>query len=162
MICSNCKSFAFVYTIGMKKQLQPIDGETLLEEHGFKKTPLRLLLVEVLSLSSIPLSVTVLKRKTKKVGADLVTLYRALNAFEEAGIVTALTVDKTKKLYQFNRPETHLHHIVCDSCNAVESIPFCVRSIDQQAIKQSRQFKKVHSHQLAFVGTCRKCIRAVR
>jgi Fur family ferric uptake transcriptional regulator len=145
----------------MSKKMQPVDVEASLEEQGFKKTPLRLLLLEVLSASSIPLSVTVLKRKTKKVGSDLATLYRALNAFEEAGLVTALLVDKTKKLYQFNRAETHLHHI-CDSCNAVESIPFCVRSIDQQAIKQSRQFKKVHSHQLAFVGTCRKCVRAIR
>jgi len=121
-----------------------------------------MLLIEVLGNSAIPLSVAVLHRKTKKAGADVATLYRALNAFEEAGLVTALTVDKTKKLYEITRPETHLHHIVCDSCNTVESIPFCVRSIDQQAIKQSRQFKKVHSHQLAFVGTCRKCVRAVR
>jgi Fe2+ or Zn2+ uptake regulation protein len=146
----------------MKKQMQPIDAEAVLEEHGFKKTPLRLLLLEVLSASAIPLSVAILKRKTKKVGADTATIYRALHAFVETEIVSALTVDKTKVLYQLNRPQVHVHHIVCDSCNAVESIPFCVKSIDQQAMKQSRQFKKVHSHQLAFIGTCRKCVRAVR
>lgn len=146
----------------MKKQLQPIDAEAVLEEHGFKKTPLRLLLLEVLSLSAIPLPVTVLKRKTKKLGADVVTIYRALHAFVEAELVTELNVDKTKVLYELNRPQSHVHHIVCDSCSAVESIAFCVKSLDQQVVKQSRQFKKVHSHQLAFVGTCRKCLRAVR
>ncbi|MDB5188835.1 MAG: ferric uptake regulator, Fur family [Candidatus Nomurabacteria bacterium] len=139
-----------------------IDIEGTLEEHGFRKTPLRLLLLEVLAHASIPLPVSVLQRKTKKAGADTATIYRALHAFVEADIVTALTVDKTKVLYELNRPETHLHHIVCDSCNTVESISFCVRSIDQQVVKQSRQFKKVHSHQLAFIGTCRKCLRAVR
>ncbi len=142
--------------------MQPIDAEGTLEEHGFKKTPLRLLLLEVLSASAIPLSVATLKRKTRKVGADTVTIYRALHAFVEADIVTALSVDAAKALYELNRPQSHVHHIVCDSCNAVESIPFCVKSIDQQAVKQSRQFKKIHAHQLAFTGTCRKCARAVR
>ena len=146
----------------MKKQMQPVDIEALLSDNGFKKTPLRLLLLEVLSLSSTPLSVSLLKRKTKKVGADPATIYRALNAFAEAGIVNELGVDKTKALYELVRSKTHLHHIMCDSCNTVESIPFCVKSLDLQAIKQSRQFKKIHHHQLAFVGTCRKCLRAVR
>jgi Fe2+ or Zn2+ uptake regulation protein len=146
----------------MKKQLQPIDAEALLVEHEFKKTPLRIMLLETLSLSPAPLPVSKLQRKLKKLAADPATIYRALNAFVEAGIVNALTVDKTKVLYELVQEKNHLHHIVCDSCNAVESIPFCVKTIDQQAVKLSRQFNKVHSHQLAFVGTCRKCIRALR
>ncbi len=139
-----------------------IDAGALLAEHEFKKTPLRLLLLEVLALSAIPLSVAKLARKTKKVGADTATIYRALNAFVEAGMVHALTVDKTKTLYEITRAKSHVHHIVCDTCQTVESIPFCVKSIDRQAAEYSKQFKKVHSHQLAFVGTCRKCLRAVR
>ncbi len=146
----------------MKKQLQPIDAEALLVEYGFKKTPLRIMLLETLSLSPSPLPVLKLQRKLKKLAADPATIYRALNAFVEAGMVNALTVDKTKVLYELVQEKNHLHHIVCDSCSAVESIPFCVKTIDQQAVKLSRQFNKVHSHQLAFVGTCRKCIRALR
>jgi Fe2+ or Zn2+ uptake regulation protein len=146
----------------MKKQMQIIDVETLLLEHDFKKTPLRLLLLEVLTLSAIPLSVATLKRKTKKASADIATIYRALNAFVEAGIVQALTVDKTKVLYEIVRAKNHVHHIVCDTCHIVETIPFCVKSIDRQAVEYSKQFKKIYSHQLAFTGTCRKCLRAVR
>ncbi|HTH93104.1 MAG TPA: Fur family transcriptional regulator [Candidatus Paceibacterota bacterium] len=146
----------------MKKQMQPIDVESLLQDNGFKRTPLRIALLEALANSSAPLSVAQLVRKTKKLGADTATLYRALNAFEEEGLVHALNVDKTKVLYEIVRPKTHLHHIMCDSCNAVESVAFCVKSLNQQVVKQSRQFKKIHSHQLAFVGTCRKCLRAVR
>jgi Fe2+ or Zn2+ uptake regulation protein len=119
-------------------------------------------LLEALLAAPSPLSVAQLVRKTRKVGADTATIYRALHAFEEMSLVTALTVDKTKVLYELSYAKTHLHHIVCDSCSAVESIPFCVKSLDQQVLRQSRQFKKVHSHQLAFVGTCRKCLRAVR
>ncbi len=146
----------------MKKQLQPIDAEALLQDHGFKKTALRLALLEALGNASAPLSVTQLMRKTKKIGADTATMYRALHAFEEAEMVTALGVDKTKVLYELARPKTHVHHIMCDSCNTVESVAFCVKSLDQQVVKQSRQFKKVYSHQLAFIGTCRKCLRAIR
>ncbi|MDB5254881.1 MAG: ferric uptake regulator, Fur family [Candidatus Nomurabacteria bacterium] len=146
----------------MKKQLQPIDAEALLVEHEFKKTPLRIMLLETLSLSPSPLPVLKLQRKLKKLAADPATIYRALNAFVEAGIVNALTVDKTKVMYELVQEKNHLHHIVCNSCSAVESIPFCVKTIDQQAVKLSRQFNKIHSHQLAFVGTCRKCVRALR
>jgi Fe2+ or Zn2+ uptake regulation protein len=134
----------------------------LLHDNGFKKTSLRMALLEILANATAPLSVAQLVRKTKKIGADVATLYRALNAFEEALMVTALTVDKTKVLYELTRPKTHVHHIVCDSCNTVETIPFCVKSLDTQVVKQSRQFRKIHSHQLAFIGTCRKCVRAVR
>lgn len=146
----------------MRKQLQPIDAETLLLEHEFKKTPVRIMLLETLSLSPTPLPVIKLQRKLKKTGADPATIYRALNAFVEAGIVNALTVDKTKVLYELVREKQHMHHIVCDSCHTVESIPFCVKTIDQQAGKLSRLFNKIHSHQLSFIGTCRKCIRALR
>ncbi len=142
--------------------MQPIDAEGLLHEHGFKKTPLRIALLEALSLSTVPLSVAKFERKTKKVGADTATLYRALSAFAEAGIITELTVDKTKVMYEFNRPKSHLHHIVCDTCNTVESVTFCVKSLDKQVVEYSKQFKKIHGHKLAFMGTCRKCLRAVR
>lgn len=142
--------------------MQPIDTESLLQANEFKKTPLRMALLEALGNASSPLSVAQLVRKTKKIGADTATIYRALHAFAEAEMVIALTVDKTKVLYEIARPKTHLHHIVCDSCSAVESIAFCVKNLDQQVVKQSRQFKKVHSHQLSFTGTCRKCLRAVR
>ncbi len=108
----------------MKKQMQPVDIETLLHDNGFKKTPIRILLLEALSISSTPLSVTVLKRKTKKSGADIATIYRALNAFVEAGIVAEISADKTKTLYELVQAKNHLHHILCDTCNTVESIPF--------------------------------------
>lgn len=145
----------------MKKQRQIIDAETVLHENGFKRTPLRVALLEILSVSPAPLSVAHLVRKTKKIGADTASIYRALKAFVEAEVVTALTVDKTKALYEL-ASKNHFHHIVCDSCHTVESVPFCVKTLDQQVVKLSRQFKKVHSHQLAFIGTCRKCLRAVR
>ena len=142
--------------------MQPIDAEALLHEHEFKKTPLRMALLETLGHAPSPLSVIQLVRKTKKIGADTATIYRALSAFAEAGLVNVLTVDKHRALYELAQPKNHLHHIVCDSCHAVESVAFCVKSLDQQVVKQSRQFKKVHSHQLAFTGTCKKCLRAVR
>jgi Fe2+ or Zn2+ uptake regulation protein len=63
----------------MKKQLQPIDTEVLLHDNGFKKTSLRMALLEILANATAPLSVAQLVRKTKKIGADVATLYRALH-----------------------------------------------------------------------------------
>lgn len=137
-----------------------IDPEKVLLEHGFKRTPLRLALLEILSVSSKPLTVTELVRKTKKIGADSATLYRALGAFVEAGIIQSLALQKDKVSYQLTT--SHVHHVVCTDCGAIETIPFCVRDIAKKAARTSKLFKIITNHRLEFFGTCRKCIRAVR
>jgi Fe2+ or Zn2+ uptake regulation protein len=142
------------------KKSTPIDPEALLMEHGFKRTPLRLALLLVLSQSTKPLTVTELVKKTKKVGADTATLYRALGAFVEAGIIHPLALQKDKVSYQM--ANSHAHHIMCTDCGTIETVPFCVRDIAKKAAQTSKLFKIINEHRLEFFGTCRKCVRAVR
>jgi len=138
-----------------------IDTETLLHDHGFKVTPLRTMLLEKLSASSTPLTVPVIIRKVKTARADAATIYRALNAFTDAGILTTHTLHKDKLSYSFATKD-HGHHIVCGKCKTIESISFCVRGINTSAVLKSKLFKKISGHNLSFLGTCRKCVRAVR
>ena len=144
----------------MKKAI-PIDAETILRENGFKATPLRILLLEKLSQSSTPLTVLVIVRKVKTARADTATVYRALNALTDAGVLAAHSLHKDKMSYSFLRGE-HGHHIVCAKCKTIESIPFCVRGINTSAALKSKLFRKISGHTLSFMGTCRKCVRAVR
>jgi len=148
------------YTTLMKKAT-PIDSEAILREYGFKVTPLRALLLEKLSASSTPLTVPVILRKVKTARADTATVYRALNALTEAGVLIAHTLHKDKLSYSLATKE-HGHHIVCEKCKAIESISFCVRGINTSAVLKSKLFKKISGHNLSFLGTCRKCVRAVR
>lgn len=138
------------------------DATETLQEAGFKITPLRILLLQVLSDATKPLPVSALIRKTKKLGADTATIYRALSAFAEKGLVKSLSLEKDKTSYELALSKGHMHHVVCDSCGAIESIPLCMRNIHASAAAKSKQFKLIKDHRLEFFGTCRKCVRAVR
>jgi Fur family transcriptional regulator, ferric uptake regulator len=145
----------------MKKSAS-FDAPEVLQDAGFKVTPLRVLLLEVLHDAPKPLPVSVLVRKTKRVGADSATVYRALSAFVEKGIVKCLSLEKDKTSYEYILGKGHVHHVVCDSCGTIESISFCMRNIHASAAAKSKQFKLIKEHSLEFFGTCRKCVRAVR
>lgn len=143
------------------KKVIPIDAESILHDNGFKATPLRLLLLEKLSVSPTPLTVPVIIRKIKTARADTATIYRALNAFTDAGVLIAHNLHKDKLSYSY-ATDTHDHHIVCKKCKTIESIPFCIRGLNTSATAKSKLFKKISGHTLSFMGTCRKCVRAVR
>jgi Fe2+ or Zn2+ uptake regulation protein len=145
----------------MKKAL-PFDAGQALHDVGFKVTPLRTLLLRVLHDAGKPLTVRVLVKKTKKAGADTATVYRALSAFTEKGLVKMLSLEKDKTSYEFILGKEHSHHVLCDSCGIIECIPLCIRNIHSVAASKSKQFKVIKDHRLEFFGTCRKCIRAVR
>jgi Fur family transcriptional regulator, ferric uptake regulator len=144
-----------------KKQLEPVDVEALLQEHGFKITTLRTTLLTILSESSRPLPVATLIKKTKRLAADPATIYRAMNSFVDEGIVNAITLSDRTNFYELVR-KSHSHHIVCMSCNTIESLPFCIRGLEQNAQSKSKLFKLITAHTLSFLGTCKKCARTVR
>ena len=137
------------------------DYTTLLREHGFKATALRIAILEALEVSRTPLTVAKIVRKVRKHSADVESVYRALAAFVQEDIVRAIPLGSNSLSYEFVRDQ-HGHHIVCTSCAVVEAIPFCVRSIELNAKDKSKLFKSISGHTLSFAGTCKKCARAVR
>ncbi len=139
-----------------------INPEALLHEHGFRNTPLRIGLLELFDAQKIPLCVTDIVKKMRRYKVDTTTIYRALDAFVESGIIRSLSFGAERNYYDLIRDTGHSHHIICDYCKTIESVPFCVRSIETNAKQTSRLFKTITSHQLSFNGTCKKCARAVR
>jgi Fur family transcriptional regulator, ferric uptake regulator len=145
----------------MKKSIY-IDTETILHDAGFKVTTVRTALLEALNEAHKPLSAAQLIKKVRKTHADTATVYRALNAFVEKDLVRALSLEKEKVVYQLMVGKPHSHHVVCTECSTIETIPFCVRSIETNAKERSKLFKTISGHTLSFLGTCKKCARAVR
>lgn len=146
----------------MAKKSIVFDPETLLRNNGFKVTPLRTLLLETLFASPHPVTAKILLRKTKKLQADSASIYRALSAFTEKGIVQNSALEKNKASYEIIFGKEHTHHIKCVDCGSVETIVFCIRGLHISAAKKSRRFKSIIDHKLSFSGTCRKCLRTVR
>lgn len=136
------------------------DFEELLREYDFKVTSVRVALLKILDQSNSPINVESLSKKLKN--ANRATIYRALSAFSKKGIVKILTITKKNSLYELSIKKSHKHHIVCTDCGTIEDIDFCIKNINTSAEKKSKLFKKIKNHNISFMGTCRKCVRAVR
>ncbi len=85
------------------------------------------------------------------------TLYRALEAFADAGLVRRVDLHHGHAHYELQK--THHHHLVCVNCGAIEDVAACaVEPMEKVALRSSRKFASIMSHDLEFFGTCTACI----
>jgi Fe2+ or Zn2+ uptake regulation protein len=110
--------------------LQP-DFKKLLQSRGFKATPGRARLLEVLWRAQRPLTVNELGRK---LDLNVVTLYRALNDLMQKGLVMrgigAAGIEGDMRgdirATHFSYPtESHHHHLTCIDCGFIRTCNNC-------------------------------------
>jgi len=129
----------------------------LLRKAGFKATPARLSLLEILRKSGKPLSIADISKRLSKV-ADQATVYRALEALSKMGIVQKIDFHDSHTYYELLAGGHHHHYVVCESCGTIEDVEVCdVKGLDKNALKKSKRFKTIKNHSLEFFGTCTKC-----
>jgi Fur family ferric uptake transcriptional regulator len=97
-----------------------------------------------------------LARRDRSVG--LATVYRALTALSEAGVVDELPHGATETCYRLCGAGHH-HHLVCDGCHRVIELPGCPARgwIERGA---SEAGFEVTGHRLEARGLCAQCRRA--
>ncbi len=133
-----------------------LDLKALLHSSGFKVTPKRLKLLELLQIESKPLTVLEIQKKLRNV-PDTVTLYRALEAFVSKGIIRRVDLGHSHAHYEF-ATGSHHHHLVCTNCARVEDVAVCLGpSVEKKVLAQSAHFKNINQHALEFFGLCRAC-----
>lgn len=126
-----------------------------LRRAGLKVTRPRLALLEVLMESHGPFTMEELHRKLPKETCDLVTVYRCLSAFEEAGLVQRCDFGDGSFRYELGGEEAHHHHVVCRRCGTVDRLDLClVESIERQL--QSKGYRDI-THRLEFFALCASC-----
>lgn len=126
------------------------DPKKVLRSAGFKCTQTRERVLQELAKAEKPLAIDEL---TKRLGGSvhMVTLYRILRDFVDAGLVYQ-TDFRTGKAY-FEYQETHHHHVVCTSCGYREHVNACVSYDNIQTAK----FDAIRHHALEFFGVCQSC-----
>ena len=127
----------------------------VLREAGFRATFGRLALLEALEKAKRPVTVGELARELRK-HLDQVTAYRALEAFEEKGIVRRIDLGHDHAHYELTEGKHH-HHVVCDSCGKMEDVEVAEKDIEHAALRTARDFKSIRAHSLEFFGMCRAC-----
>jgi len=141
-----------------------------LKDAGLKATPARLSILGAFSDKCHPRSAEDIydaykgagksaSKNIKKEGIDLVTVYRTIASFEEAGILREVDLRKGARYYELNGH--HHHHITCEKCGLVEELDGCdAENISSKIIDKSHKFKAIKGHSFEFFGTCKACARA--
>lgn len=130
----------------------------LLRHHGLRVTGLRLDMLRILRSSDRALTHHELEGLLK-VAADRVSIFRSLNAFEEAGLVhRVLDARGTSCFAPCGTTCGHGHHndahahFRCNACGHV----FCLEAVELPEVSLPRGFKMKSGH-LELEGTCKSC-----
>ncbi len=129
-----------------------------LKENGFKLTPKRRLLINLIASSHEHLTPTELFERARKInlGISLVTIYRTLEILTGLGFICQVHSEGNCRSYLVGYPAVHHHHLVCADCGKVTDFTGCDLSKLEARITRKTGFR-IESHLLEFSGRCASC-----
>ena len=126
-----------------------------LKKKRLRITEPRKALLQLLDGAPKPLSAEELHEALGAEEFDLVTIYRNLDAFENAGIVNRIPTESGKSLYELNAEQHHYHHIICRKCHHTEKLDTCeIEKLEKLA--SDLGYSEV-THVLELYGVCETC-----
>ena len=126
-----------------------------LKKERLRITEPRKALLQLLDGAPKPLSAEELHDALGAEEFDLVTTYRNLDAFENAGIVNRIPTESGKSLYELNAEQHHYHHIICRKCHRTEKLDTCeIEKLEKLA--SDLGYSEV-THVLELYGVCETC-----
>ncbi len=128
--------------------------DVLRREH-YRITEPRKAMLATLVREPKPLSAEEIHKHIAATKADLVTVYRSLEAFEKAGIVQKFNLESGKSLYELVEENHHYHHIICRKCHRAEKLDFCEISKLEELAKHLG-YSDIN-HVLELYGLCEDC-----
>ena len=136
--------------------LKPKEVTALLRERGFKVTPQRLAVYNVLSHTTAHPNAEMLYRKLQRYYPTmrLATVYKTLSILCEVGLAQELNVSEDAFRYDAN---TQPHpHVRCTCCGRVDDImDLSTDSLEAQAASETGY--QIEAHQYYFFGVCPSC-----
>ena len=135
------------------------DWDRRLREKGFRITPQRQLILEAVEKlrHGTPDEILVEVQRTAT-GVNLSTVYRTLEVLEEVGLVTHAHIGHGAPTYHAVEEEVHIH-LVCDSCQKVDSIHSDVAAEFVNSLRATRGFVTDIAH-VSLHGLCKSCTSA--
>lgn len=134
----------------------------VLRERGYKLTPARLHLIEIIAGSNAHLTPAKLYEKAggENSGISLVTIYRTLEILSQLGLICEVYSEGHARSYLLSRPREHHHHLVCSECGTVLDFTGCDLETLEKKLSRETGFH-IDSHLLEFSGKCRECQKKV-
>jgi len=130
----------------------------ILRERGYKLTPQRHAVLEVIASSHDHLTAEAIHEKALRKSPDigLVTVYRTLELLSGLNLVCRLHAPDGGRSYMMRRPTGHHHHLVCSGCGRVVDFTGCYLAELEQRLSRETMFD-INSHLLEFYGLCPDC-----
>lgn len=129
-----------------------------LKDAGYNITNQRKVIIDVLMDNfAYVLSVESISKKVKKVEglANLTTVYRNLEVFENLGIVHKIMFEDNMSYYKICFSDHHHHHLICNRCHKIQDMHYCPEK-ELKEIAKSFDFE-IKDHKIEIFGICKNC-----
>ncbi|MEF8824331.1 MAG: transcriptional repressor [Desulfohalobiaceae bacterium] len=135
--------------------------ETIIQkfkEHGFKMTPQRRAIVDVLAKSEDHPSVEDIHAQLKEVypTMSLATVYKNVSLVKSLGEVLELGFPDGSNRYDGNKPDPH-PHVICIRCKKVVDPDLASLDEMKKEVAAETDFT-ILNHRLDFFGLCNDCM----
>jgi Fur family ferric uptake transcriptional regulator len=112
-------------------------------------------IVDTIRSTGRPLTADEVRELLRDTGVGQATVYRALNAAAEAGVLRRVDLPNQPSRYE---PEglPHHHHFHCDRCGRVFDVEGCPGQMDKLLPRGFR----MRSHEITLRGDCNDCRKA--
>lgn len=134
---------------------------TVLKEKGYRLTPQRRLILDILHQQSGHLTAEDIyaKIKDRLAGINISTVYRTLDLLENLGLVVRSEYDNGH-IYH-HAQVSHHHHLLCNRCGRITECSEELLAGLAKKVKQKYGFEAdLHHH--VFTGICDDCRKATR
>jgi Fur family transcriptional regulator, ferric uptake regulator len=136
------------------------EPRTVARLSGLRPTPQRLAILEALEGKDRPVTAQDLHDEIRGPGGPgLATVYRTLRALAESG--TAEVFDAGDEVAYKLCAVDHHHHLICERCGQVTTIPSCEVEDWAAQVARRRGFA-VTGHRADVYGLCARCRRRSR
>ncbi len=130
----------------------------VLKEHGYRLTPQRLLILQILHKAETHISAEEIYEDMRKVypTANISTVYRTLELLEKLGLVTKTDMGDGIMRYHHAEKGEH-HHLVCEKCGKTIEIKAEEIKDFEKFLKDKYKFHPKIKHLVIF-GRCEDCL----
>lgn len=134
------------------------DAAALAAVSGLRATPQRVTIIRALEGKRRPVTAQALHEEIRgRGGPGLATVYRTLRALADAGTAETFAADEGEVAYKLCAVDHH-HHLICERCGQVVTIPSCEVG-DWASAAGRRGGFAVTGHRVDVYGLCASCRR---
>ena len=128
----------------------------VLKSVSMKATKKRIMILESVRTSPSPVTAEdIYEKLSQSLDISLSTVYRALNAMSDKGIIIKSVRQDGKTYFHFNDHQ-HKHELICSVCHRSVDVDDCPFDEISRKIAQKTGFV-ITGHNMEFTGICPNC-----